>query len=250
MYNIQLLSGQILEIYNNYKDDRKYEGIATLIKFDKHGDTFYEDFEQLYVPEISKSSLKDSISQQQKELNKLYEFMQDFFKSVNPLIRSFKEELKKNCNRKILSYNKMHEICTRYRQIASVNKTFSLNSLFNNISDKNIIRYFQQKYIKNWKPTLFSSERWLVEFLPQYDEDNNILFNDSFRTHRYIKKLIKICPSEETKIDDLVKYTTYNGKTQSYSLDRNYDIGDDLDEDVEDDLSVDFLFLSDDNLIV
>lgn len=244
MYNSNLKKGDIVKIYTNYKDDTKYEGIAKLVKFDKKGDTFYEDYEELYITENTRSSLKIKLSHKQKQLNALYEFLDNYFKSINPFIRSFKDEMRKNCNKKIYSYYKMYEICQKYKDIASNNSTISLNTIFNTTDINNIIRYFQQKHLKNWRPTLFSSERWLVEFLPQYDPDNNILFNKPFLTYRYIKIIVKISPNEETKIDDLVKYTTYNGKTQLLQD----DIEDDLDEL---DLSVDFLFdQNDENLII
>lgn len=246
MYNSNLKKGDIVKIYTNYKSDLNYEGIAKLLKFNKKGDTFYEDYEQLYVIENTKSSLKTKISHKQKQLNTLYEFLDTYFKSVNPFIRNFKDEMKKNCNKKIQSYYKMYEICKKYHDIAKNNSTISLNTIFNVTNYDNIIRYFQQTYLKNWRPTLFSSERWLVEFLPQYDPENNILFNKSFTTYRYIKVLVKISPNEETKIDDLAKYTTYNGKTQLLQEDTE----DDFENDSDNHQSIDFLFEQNDDIFI
>ena len=223
MYNIKLKPGSIVKIYTDYKNDLKYEGLARLIKFDKYGDSFYEDFEEIYVDNNIKSSLKTKLSVRQLESNNRYDNLIKFFESMNPVIRSFKEEMRKACNKKITSYDKMMEVYYKYKGIAQNNRTSSLNILFDLVDHVTLIRFFQQRYIKDWKPTLFISERWLVEFLPQYDEENNILFYSEFRTYRYIKKVSKICPSEEAKTDDLVRFTTYNGKNQNVVFDEDDD---------------------------
>ena len=97
LYISKLNAGDIVPIFlNHHSDDKKFEGNARLIKRLHHGDTHYLDYEELYV-EPSPSSLSKNITKYQRNLNLIHKKLSTYFKSTNPLIRTFLSELKALC---------------------------------------------------------------------------------------------------------------------------------------------------------
>lgn len=204
MYNTKLTSGIRVKVYTDFKNDAGYEGEAILIERIHIGETFYEDYEELYKPYVSNSTLI-SKDKEQTKLNEIYIKIDSYFKSKNPTIKGLKRELVSLCNKNKNSFNNMYRLVEEYRQKYK-GKAGIINSLLE-FPNKKIVNYIQQTAIPHFAPTLFRYERWLLEFpVEQLDSTNISIFAKPFRTNRNIKILYKISPVLTSK------YTSENKK--------------------------------------
>jgi hypothetical protein len=210
-YNVNIKIGDKVPIFRDPKNNKKYEGVARLIRLDDYKDTFYEDYEKLYQNSHTKSSLGKKPDKRQRILNDKHQYIQRYYERGAPDIDTFFNALRSKCSRKHKSFNNMMDVCDNFFDSYKDDPTNIIHNLFNECTHTELIRFVQQIKIKDWSPTLFRLERWLVEFEPQADLERNVLFNTPFRTYRNIRTLVKISPIESSTKVSLSKYTTYNG---------------------------------------
>lgn len=211
MVHTELEAGIMVEIYRDYKNSSNFEGVAILLEKKSIGDSYYLDLEEIRIPYTTKSSLTTLPDPVQIQLNKLYQYLYDFCTSNNAEVKDFVRTLKALCSKDIHSYNNMYQEVQLWKDKFLYTPHYINNIL--RVETKYIVRYFQQKFIKDWRPTLFRLEKWLVEFPTQkHPFTGDILFNSPFRTTRWISIILAISPSEESKTHDLSRFTTYNGR--------------------------------------
>lgn len=194
MYYVSLKPNQKVDIYLNCKsDDPVFEAEAILIKKEEVGLSYSLDYEQLEYPPTLKSSLHKS-DPKVDEMRQIHDYLHSYLgeDQKNKKIIAFREQLHKLCNRKRESYNNMYR-CVEDWKKRYEDTPHSINNIFE-VPTKYIVRYIQQKKIKNWRPTLFVAERWLIE------TTSDDPFHIPFRTHRWIPVLLRISPREELNI--------------------------------------------------
>jgi hypothetical protein len=198
----KLKKGMKLPIYTDYKDHNGYEGVAILIKKIRNGDSFYLSDEEVKLPE------KKTYTRKEKEKLNKYKRIKYFFYGKNTppdkeLVK-LRKELTKERKDKLDDYPRMEAVIEKYRKKYK-NSVYKIKSLFNEFSNDYIIRFIQQNR-KNWNPTIYNYERWVVKFI----EDSSGWKVDH-TTQRNIRILIKYNPTETARNSDIRKYTTYDG---------------------------------------
>lgn len=210
MVNIELQEGQIVASYRHYKNDEVFEGHCILVEKISEDDTFYVDGEEL-VPksfDLSSSSLNKTSGSTKRRI-KLVRYLDLILANPSPTIRKFSRAVKSVTNRDITSYNRIYSIVESYKKKYDGSNNSIKNILL--IDSTTLSRYFQQKYIQGWRPSLYRSEKWVVEFYPQ-THNGVTIFNSPFRTSRRFKILVKIAPQDEGRgRESLCRLTTYNG---------------------------------------
>lgn len=202
MYKIKLKKGDVVHIYTDYRNELKFEGKAKLLEKVKKNDVFYLDNEEVFNEESYKNPLVSykKISKKTEMYFRLNAMLDLDRSEIKLLLRNVKNVVNK---KKLDNYNAIHDaIKTTFTNLKG---SGFLVTIRNEYSIDYLTRYFQQKYYENWTPSLFCSERWLVEFIPQ----NN--FEKSFRTYRNIRYIVANSP-EDAKMSERM---TYNGLTRN-----------------------------------
>jgi hypothetical protein len=187
MYNIELKKGNIVDIYEQPKNENsKIECKAVLVERDlSYSCVYIMDYEQMYKPNLIKSSLSNKPDIFQIELNNIFEYIQHFFESDNIEVQVLKNKLKRITNKKIDNYNKLFIFLEKTKAYyKEYKKTHSINNLFA-IKTKYIVRYCQQTFIKEWTPTLFELQKWKVKLINPEDP-----FYIPMMTHRYVCRIL------------------------------------------------------------
>jgi hypothetical protein len=183
MYNIKLSIGDKLQIrVNENQEDSQPEGVFELLEFVREEQPFYLDYERLYKPSISRSSLVQTDKTQNK-LNDIYEYIDFYLNKDNPEIRNFKQVVLEASKRKSLcKYNTIYKEIKVFTERFKMRPTHIINNIFNEIPIRYIVRYFEQQN-DNWEPSLFVMEKWIVKRIPETP------FDSSYVCSRKIKRL-------------------------------------------------------------
>jgi hypothetical protein len=240
----KLKKGDIVDIFTDYQDEdiNTFEGKAILLKKIRNGDSFYRKDEQLKIEEK-----KEYTKEERKRLEKYMRLKSFFYGSTSPpdkeLVKLRKELI--SCRKDTSDdIENMLRIISAYKDKYkdSVRK---IKSLFIEFDSDYIIRYIQQDREK-WNPTIFSYERWLIQFI-----EDKAGWKTDFRTERNIRILSKINPKENVKSSDIRKYTTYNHGISSINIYNKEENDDEVDEinDLFDKLVDDYLNEEEDFII-
>jgi hypothetical protein len=219
----KLKVGDIVDIYTDYQDENKttYEGKAVLVKKIRNGDSFYRNDEYIKVEEKKKYNKYERV-----KLEKYHKLKSLFYGSTGPPekeVVKFRKELVSCRKDSIDDIENMTRVITTYKHKYS-NSPRRIKTILDDFEDDYIIRFIQQDREK-WYPTIYTYERWLVDF-----KEDKTGWNINFKAERNIRLLVKINPNELSKSADIRKYTTYNNGISSLNLFNR----DDLDEDDED----------------
>lgn len=200
---INLNKGQLCNIYTDYKEEIGYEGQAILIEKIKDGDSFYLNNERI-KPIDKKEYSKQDLAEITK-YNRLVTFFKGT-KSKKPSIycRRLYRDLKKIKVRDINSFDLMKVVLSKYRKKHS-DSINSIKSLLSEYDDYYIIRFVQQYGYSNWQPSIFSYERWKVNFV---SDDRG--WETNWATARNIRVLKCYSPAEKMRRSELIEHTTYN----------------------------------------
>lgn len=206
-----LEENRIVPCYTDYKNEKGFQGYCILIEKISEDDTFYVDNEELIFKSSDEDDMSSSLTKVPSSVRKkikLVEYIEFLLENRSRSVRQFKSQMKKLTDRSPSSYYDMYNLVQTYKTKYMDSKLSIKNILA--IDTEILVRYFQQKYLKGWRPSLYRSEKWLVEFYPQTHE-GKVLFNSPFRTSRRIRTLVKISPKDEGKgKDSLSRLTTYN----------------------------------------
>lgn len=210
--------GDLVNIYTDFKFEEKFEGVARVIKKIDVGHSFIIVDEKLYTQLEDRALSKDGshlpLTKTQESNNKKYARLILYFegtskKEVNKEFVILGKKIKSLLSSKLESIDKINHVLDDYRNTWR-NTTDTRKLFFKEFNNETIIRFFQQRYMKNWSPSIWREEKWLVEFIPdQYCIERKVcLFNSSFRTIRKMRKLICICPNEDAQNCEIHHYTT------------------------------------------
>ena len=213
----QLKSFDIINIYTAFRTEAasSFEGAAILISKAEEGHTFIIQDEKLVTKEEDRIMINGKhipLTKQQKENNTKHQRMVEFFNTTNKDIKLVKDTLRKLVNKDPEKLKVLYDtiIKLRYQHNKALSK---IGTFFREFDDNFIALFFQQKYLKNYSPTIYRDEKWLVEFIPeQYCINKRVcLYNDTtvkFRTYRRIRTIVCISPSDDLDSCDYRRYTT------------------------------------------
>lgn len=207
----KLKKGDIVNIYTDYQDedDYTYEGRARLVKRIRRGDSFYRKDELIKVEE------KKQYNKIERRKLEKYNRIKSFFKGVTAPpekeIVKFRKELVSLRKDELDDIENMNRVINTYKEKYK-DSPKRINTLLKEFEPDYIIRYIQQDREK-WYPTIYSYERWLVEFV-----EDKTGWPSNFKTERNIRILVKINPNENNKASDIRKYTTYNNGVSSLTM--------------------------------
>lgn len=210
MYNINLEKNEIVDIYFKPKSDFKVkecEGIL-LERDDNYTHSFYLDYEKLYDSKGAKSSLDVQADPIRLKLNNIYSFLDMYLNDPHSNhMKAFKRKCWSLTNSKIKSYNNLFAYIEEQKKEYKKNDpTNVINNIFS-IETKYICRYFQQKKLKNWSPSLFELQKWKVRLIDRSDK-----FFIECNAYRYVSRLIAINPNNSDIVNmtsSSINYTRY-----------------------------------------
>lgn len=218
----QVKEGNIVNIYLDHKFNKNFNGAAKLIKLIEKRHTFILPNERLYTILEDKAIGKDGkhlpLTKEEKDNNESYFRLLNYFSKRNKELpkstRRFRKEMITNLSEELDSIEILDNLINKYRW-DYLGSTESLIDILKDFDNKTIIRFFQQTYMKNWSPSIWRTELWKVEFLPeQYCIKKKwCLYNKPFITTRKIRKLICINPEEDTQRCELRFYSTGTGES-------------------------------------
>ena len=209
MYLLKLNKGDTVPIFSDYKNDIGFQGNALLLEKLEQGDSFFEDYEQLRIVDLSNSSYGKKYSKQEiKNHNTWKELNHYFIDTKNPEMIEFASCMMKLVKKNPKSHNTMLEYLEYIREEFVHDKTHCINNVLS-LDPKYVVRYFQQRR-PDWAPTMFCYQKWLVEFPVQCDMKNGVLFNSPFRTTRRVRYLLKFLPTEKRKNNEVSRFTSYS----------------------------------------
>jgi hypothetical protein len=230
--------GMVVATFLDYKNEKKFAGNARLIERMKTSDTFYEDDEILYEDpdnlQLQQSNkLPRPLSKKEKLRNRQYKRLEHLIESNDKSIRKFIEHLELLCDKSVRSMERMDAYIDRIR--SETTSPGLLKTLLNEFDNLYLIRFIQQTTIKNFTPTLYNAEFWLVEYEgPQETPDGRVLFfkGQTFRTNRWIRKLVAIGLSDAPLSNHLSQKTTYNGRSSTKHIEHVDDKSTSLDDEL------------------
>ena len=215
LFHNQLKAGDLINVYTQYMLEESYEGVAILLEKHSDGRSFSLYNEKLLTKEEDRvidhlSGKYKPLTREQERNNKTWTKINSFFEDIpTKEIIAIRDKIKKKVSRIDTSLIDLYRVVKqqRLKYHANISKIGFFFELF---SDDQIVRYFQQKYIRYWSPTIFREERWLLEFIPeQYGLHNQMcLYNSPFRTYRKIRTIAKVSPSEDIQYCEIRKHTT------------------------------------------
>jgi hypothetical protein len=184
MYYEQLKKGMIIPSFFDYKNEKKFWRTCVLIeRVEADEIAFIMDDEKVYTePPISNNLF---LNQQETNLGNLKVLRLEKLLSTNKkTIKIFVKKVKQAFKPKqVLNYN---TLLLLIKDFAIKHKDpDELKTIFDEYEPDFLVRYFQQTWNEKWRPTVFVSERWLVETVP------NDRFEKPFRTHRKFRVLYK-----------------------------------------------------------
>ena len=259
--------GDFVPVFRDYRNEKRLEGYAKLLNKIKEGDSFYEDDERMLTqidhfdrgPKRKKSLPKKmqnfedmtdflNLLEKRKFLTKrqrlnnekhykIKSYLQGHKSVVTTQIiwhaelKALNNKLKKAVSKDVESIGKINDIINQHR----ISATLAVKTFFNNFYNKDIIRFAQQEYLKNWSPTIYGSEKWNVEFFPQSDvRTKKLLHHSSFVTSRNIRKILCINPSESPQTCDIVHHTSYNSQSNATRSSDRKNVEETLEDEIED----------------
>lgn len=237
MHVLEYEPDNIVSIYTDWQNDVGYEGEAVLIEKKEVGDSFYMDYEKLYVPLNRRTNLTNrEIDKIQVQLNSIYEYLEYYCNLGDRTINNFISECIPYCNNDNGSYNELFVVIESWKKTYE-NNPHLISNIFK-VQTQYITRYFQQKYTKNWSQTLFREEKWIIEFRPQSSlSSKKSLYYNTFRTVRKLRILHCISPLDLAKKKEVLTHTTYNKKcfmdSVRYGYKYEYDDNEDFDDENE-----------------
>lgn len=225
----KLKKNDLIDIYTDYQDEQPstYEGKAILIKKIRNGDSFYRTDEEIKIREKKQYTKKERLS-----LEKYHKLKLLFQGNIGPPekeITKFRKELISLRKDNLDDIENMMRVINTYKQKYNTSVR-RIKALLTDFEPDYIIRYIQQDREK-WQPSIYSYERWLVEFV-----EDKTGWKTSFRTERNIRILVKLNPNELSKAADIRKYTTYNNGVSSLNLFKREDEDEDDYDGDEDDI--------------
>lgn len=196
--NIKLEEGDLVPLFLSPKNDEQRNGTCILIKKLEEGMTFFEDDYVHIQDNNTKSWVSSNLTSNRikghKKIEQTYRTIGLYFSSNSNTINTFYKKMYKACTKEKRSPTLMMSIIADYKNQYQ-DTTDNIKGLLD-IEPKHIINYIQQKKIRNWQPSLFKLERWVVDILP---EDK---FGTKFRTKRWIKVLVAVSPSTDHRFQD------------------------------------------------
>lgn len=199
----KLKAGMTLDIFEDFQEEKVYEGRAILIEKIKDGDSFYLSDEEL-KPVDRKSYNDEQILEILKYNRLIGYFMGTDSKKPNVKCKKLYGQLIRLRRDKLSDYEKMEKLIDEYRLVYNTSSTI-FGRLLSEYDNYYIIRFIQQDRLV-WHHSIFSSERWKVRFI-----EDHTGWSVDFTTARNIRLLKCVNPKEGMRNSDLVEYTTYDG---------------------------------------
>jgi hypothetical protein len=205
--------GNIVNIYVDYKFQKKLEGKAKLIKRKEKGFTFMLYNENLLTILENKVIDKEKgnhipLTRPEKYRNKKYAqliiMLVGIKKSgvlhVNQDLNNLYLLLKEYVNEELDNPKVLDKLLNTYRKDWE-KYTDQRNIFFNKFDNETIIRFIQQTCLKNWCHSIWREETWVVEFVSDG-------YSTTFMTNRKVRTLICINPNEEGQNSEILHYIT------------------------------------------
>jgi hypothetical protein len=205
----KLKKGDIIDIYTDYQDELNYEGKAELIERVRPGDSFFLKDEKI-IPEDKKEYSK-------KDLAAIHKFnrLENLLKSKNTHIQCKKlyKKLVAERNYELDDYERIKSVIKDYRDLYT-NSIHKIGCVMREYDDYYLYRYIHQDK-KNWQPSLFSYERWVVRFI-----EDSTGWKVDWTTQRNIRILKLVNPKQQV----LVENTTYDNGIPSKKREKVEDL--------------------------
>lgn len=209
-------AGDVVSIYTDFQDEdpSTYLGEAILIEKVRDGDSFYLKDEEVIVRE------KRIYTKSEEQAIVKYNALKRFFDGDKP-DKTDTEKKRKTRNGslkiKLALTVERKDLIDDDERMRKVIDSFLAKKQFKSMTEEllsrfdfdYIVRYIQQDR-PNWRPTIYKSERWLVRFIK--DKEG---WDVDYTTHRNIRLISCINPSESIRDSDIRRFTTYNGKSSN-----------------------------------
>ena len=213
---IKLKKGDTVSIFTDYQDCTGYEGKAVLIEKIKDGDSFYITNEKIKPDDEKFYSEEDK--QSITKFNRINTFLKNnSVKNPRPYCKKLYKELTKLRKGEVTEHLKMSKGLNKYRKV-HINSTKTIGNVLRENTNNYIIRFIQQDQ-KNWKPSIYSYERWKLRFIEDITG-----WETNWTTCRNIRVLKCFNPNERNRRSQLVEFTTYDGGMSSRQYDRIIDV--------------------------
>lgn len=197
--------GETLKIYTDFKEERDYEGIAILLEKVGVGNSFYLENERLLISD-KKQYTKEDLEKIRKYNYVKTCFHGNEFKKNTKDFRKLHKDLVKHRKNNLNDHNKMDDVLNEYRKEYE-GTTHKMSDFFANTDNDYIIRFVQQ-HQRNWRTTIFNSEKWKLKFIE--DKDG---WETDWITSRHIRKIVCVNPKDTARGSEITLHTTYNGKS-------------------------------------
>lgn len=211
LINLTLNEGDIVDIYTDYQEEIGYEGKARLIKKIRPGDSYY-----LKEEKIKPVDKKEYTKRELAEIHK-YKRLTTLFKGNNGMVnvhcRRLLKKLMAERKDQLDDYERMQVVLNEYREQFQ-DSIHKVGCILREYDDYYIYRYVHQDR-KIWQPSIFSYERWLVEFITDSSG-----WEVSWKTERNIRILKCVNPSESLRKCELLEHTTYDNGIPSKDRER------------------------------
>lgn len=210
-YNLKLEKNDLVKIYREPKSDiSDLESMGILLeRSEDFSCSFFMSYEKMYKDYTDMSSVNMEPDKQQLILNNTYDYLNHYLdKPSNKNVEEFKNLISKKCNRRKDNFNKIYRLVEEQKEKFKDDPTHLINNVFK-VDTRYIVRYFRQKYIKNWTPTLFELQKWKVKLVMPDDP-----FFIPFTAYRYVAVIKESCPTDKTVTEvtnssDYVKHSKY-----------------------------------------
>lgn len=208
--NTSLQKGDQVDIYTDYKEEKRFEGKAILLEKLRDGDSYYLRYEKI-EPE-DKKEYDHRAKRRIIKYNRLINFFKGT-KTKKPSIycRRLYRDLIKLRKDELDDYEKMEKVLSKYRKKheGSIKR---IGSVLKEYDDYYLIRFIQQDR-NTWRPSIFSYERWKIRFITDSQG-----WEQDWITARNIRILKCLNPTESMRRSQLVEFTTYDSMSS-----RKYD---------------------------
>lgn len=154
LYHNELKPGMIVSIYTDYQQETEdsYEGEAILIskQTDGHSFTLYnEKLQTLYEDRpLTKTGKHMSLTKEQVKSNKIFTQIDTFFEEdVTKQVKTIRDTIKRMLSRDHKSLPALYHTVRRLKY-EYLNDITRIGDFFAKFTTDQIVRYFQQKYIR------------------------------------------------------------------------------------------------------
>jgi hypothetical protein len=241
--------GDVVNIYTDYIQGKKFEGAATLIEKRCNGRSLIMHDECLLTKLEEKPITEDGhipLTPSEISGNKKYSLLKHYLlgkvrsgvRHVNEDLHTLYKHLVNEANTRIDNPSDLLDILFRYR-VKWQNVNDERKNFFTQCTNDEIIRFvYQTKYDTKWTHSIFREEEWIVEFnSPQFDVKTKecLFFGGNFRTARKLIKLVCICFFDDAQKSELILHKTNSKNISNFdkrlSRDTRRKQAEDFDED-------------------